>query len=198
MNTITGNEMLVMLTLFKDFTTSYNANNLSKMINMTSMGTLKILKNLEKKHLVTSKQLGKAIFYKPNFFNSFVKTYLSFLLEKESVDTEPQVKRWIKEFKSLGDYVEIAIVFGSVLSSKKYTDVDILIVLKPSQHKQLNKSLENIQRLTSKNIHIVKQTESDLVANLQKKDKVLLNIIKQGKVVFGNNKLLEVIEYVSR
>lgn len=197
MKTITNNEMKAMLTLFKDFSVSYNANSLSKRINLTPMGALKILKSLEKQNVLKSKKMGKAVFYKPNFDNDHTKTYLKFLLQKESEQPILRIKRWVKELGRLQSTAEIGILFGSVLKTDDYKDVDLLLVLKQSQNKEVNRLIADINRINVKNVHVVKQLKDDLKKNLEKKDKILLDIIKNGIVLFGYTQIIEAIGNVT-
>lgn len=197
MKTITNNEMKAMLTLFKDFSVSYNANSISKRINLTPMGALKILKSLEKQNVLKSKKMGKAVFYKPNFDNDHTKTYLKFLLQKESEQPIPRIKRWVKELGRLQSTAEIGILFGSVLKTDDYKDIDLLLVLTQSQNKEVNRLIADINRINVKNVHVVKQLKEDLKKNLEKKDKILLDIIKNGVVLFGYTQIIEVIGNVT-
>ena len=83
MQTITKNEMEAILIIFKDIDSHYNANNLSKKIGISSMGTLKILKRLEIQNILKSTTFGKAVFYKVNLGNDYARNYIEFLLKKE-------------------------------------------------------------------------------------------------------------------
>ena len=198
MKDITKNEMQVVLTLFKDFSSSYNANSLSKIIGLTSMGTLKILKKLEKEKILRSEQMGKAVFYKLDLTDDYVKNYLIFLLQKEAEQSIPRIKRWVKELRQLQDNADIGIIFGSVLETDDYNDIDLLLVLKQSQNKKINQLLSEIKEINIKKIHAVKQTKGDIKENLKKRDKVVLSIIKKGTVIFGYEKIIEIIKDVTR
>ena len=99
----------ILLALLKDVNIKYNANSISKIIGITSMGALKILKDLEKKDIITSEKLGKAVFYSVNLKKDFTKDYLEFLLKSEAEDSSSYVKRWISEIRKIE--VEISILF---------------------------------------------------------------------------------------
>ena len=197
MENITKNEMKVLLILLKDINVDYNANSLSKKIGLTAMGTLKILKKLEKQNILKSKQLGKAVFYKASL-DEYTKIYLKFLLQKEAEDSPPKVKRWVKELKQLQKTAEAGILFGSVLTKEDYNDVDLLLVLKQSQNKKSNRIISEIKKVNIKNLHVVKQAIQDIKSNLKKGDEVISSIIKNGIVLFGYEKIIEVIEYATR
>ncbi len=197
MNEISPNEINAILTIFKDFNNSYNANNLSKKINITSMGCLKILKDLEKKKILTSKQLGKARFYKINFENNYAKTYLKFILESEAEESSPRIKKWIRETRKLEEIGEIGIIFGSVLHKEEHSDIDLFLLLAKKNNIKINKQIEELNKINIKKIHVLKQTEEDLIKNLKDKNAVIISAIKEGIIAFGYEKIIKVIENVS-
>lgn len=196
MESITKNEIRVILELFKNFSVDYNATSLSKRLDMTPMGALKILKKLESERILKSKKYGKAVFYKIDFENPYTKSYIAFLLQKESQQSNAKIKRWIKDIKKFENCAEIAILFGSVIKNTDYKDVDILIITK--EIKKIRKIEEEINKVTNKKLHIIKQTEEDLVDNIKKRDRIILNIINTGIVLFGHEKLVGVLKNVSR
>ena len=55
----TEKERGALLILFKDFTSYYNANSLSKKLSISRIGSRKILKKLEKEELLIFKEIGK-------------------------------------------------------------------------------------------------------------------------------------------
>ena len=85
---------------------------------------------MEKQKLLKSKQMGKAVFYKPDLNNNYTQAFLKFLLQKKAEDANPRVKRWIAELRRLQGDAEMGILFGSVLYKENYNDVDLLIVIK--------------------------------------------------------------------
>lgn len=196
MREMTKNDARVLLTLFKDISNNYNANSLSKRVGLTSMGTLKILKNLEKQGILASKKLGKAVFYSISF-NDYTRSYLIFLLQKEAEESIPRIRRWVKELRKIKGNAEICILFGSLLKKQDYDDIDALLVLKQSQNRKANELLDEMGKLSTKKIHAVKQTEKDIKNNLKKHDKVMLNALNGSIVVFGYKKLVEIIENVT-
>ncbi len=198
MDGITKNEIKVLLVLLKSYGIDYNANNLSKRVGLSPMGVLKILKRLEEQHILVSKTLGKAVFYKPNYASGFAKKYLAFLLRKEVEDAPPRVKRWAKEVEVLQNHAEIGVLFGSVLSKQQHEDVDLLVVLEQQQNEGLQNALEEVNKVNLKRIHAVIQSKMDLTENITKKNPVVQNAIKTGVVAFGQEELVEVIGDVAR
>lgn len=194
MKGLTKKESEVLLKLLKEFTRDYNANSISKIVNITPRGALKILKNLAKENLIIGRKLGKAVFYKINFDDYYTLKILETLLISEARE---KAARWIYEFKSFFKNTEIVIIFGSIVKNPaKAKDIDLLLVFKKEKNKDLMKSVQEKKAISSKTIHVIKQTPKDLQNNLNKKDPVILSAIKNGFVLHGHNKLLEVIKNV--
>ena len=193
MKDITFNEIRLVLRILKSPEEDYNANNLSKVLSISPMGALKIAKRLVKEEVLTSRQIGKGIFYSINFKNPYAKQYLQFLLKREGEYSAPYIKRWISEIRKIKNS-ELAILFGSVLSkSETAKDIDVLFVVSQKIFNELKKEIGQINRMNDKKIHPVFQSIQDIKDNIKKQDKVVLNAIK-GIVIFGEDTLLEVIE----
>ncbi len=190
MKEITKAEMDVVLTLVKSPEVIYNANSLSKVIGITSMGTLKILKRLESENIVKSKKIGKAITYRINIEESYSRKYVSLLLVREAQYTSSIVKRWINELKKIKN-AEIIVLFGSVLNKQNPNDIDVLLVTDQKRFSKLQKEIEEINEINVKKIHPLYQTYNDLIKNIKKRDKSVISAIK-GIIVFGEEKFIEV------
>jgi hypothetical protein len=189
----TNNEMRVILEIAKSLKKSYNANSLSKVLGITSMGALKILKKLEKEEILSSKKFGKASFYEINFNNKYALDYVKFLLKNEAEFSNPYIKRWIRELRKI-DEAYIIIIFGSVLKIKeKANDVDTLFVIEKKKFDSLKSEIEKLNRINDKKIHPVYQTLEDLKSNILKEDKIILESIK-GIVTSGEDKLINFIK----
>jgi len=193
---ISPKEIEILLKLFKEFNRDYNANSISKEIKITSRGALKALKNLEKKEIVISKQLGKAIFYKVNLNDSYATKIIETILIGE---TKEKASRWLMEFNDLLDKTEIIILFGSVIRNQKYAnDIDLLIVLKKQKYKKIKVVIDKKNQILSKPVHPIYQTKEDLIHNLKKENRALISAINTGYVLTGHDKLIEVIKNVTR
>src|SRR3989344_6203277 len=111
MTTLPTKERETVLRLFKEYTTVYNANSISKVLNISHVGAQKIFKRLLQKNLVISKTIGKSITYKLNFDEEYVSQLVSFLLADEANN----FKRWKEEFKELFKKDRIIMLFGSAI-----------------------------------------------------------------------------------
>lgn len=193
MKDITNNEMLFVLSIFKSPEIEYNANSIAKYIGISPMGALKIAKRLEKENILISKELGRAIFYKLNFNNDYVKQYVKFLLKRESEQASAYVKRWVSELKKIKS-AEAAILFGSVLKRhNEAKDIDVLLITDKKKFPKLKKEIKDINLINIKKLHPLYQEKEDLRRNIKKGDKPILNAIK-GIVVFGEDKIISLLE----
>ena len=189
MEGITKAEMDIVLLLVKSPEVIYNANSLSKVVGITPMGTLKILKRLEEEAVVKSKRIGNAITYRIASEELYARKYVSFILAREAHSASPQIKRWITEVKKIKN-AEIIVLFGSILQKQNPNDIDLLLITNKTIFSQLQKEIEELNELNIKKIHPLYQTEEDMIKNIKKRDKPLLNAIK-GVVVKGEEKFLD-------
>ncbi|MBN2422825.1 nucleotidyltransferase domain-containing protein [Candidatus Woesearchaeota archaeon] len=180
--------------LFKDFTKEYNPSSISAEVGKTRVGAYKSLKNLEKNNIVKSKKLGKANFYYLRLGDEYVKKHIELLLMEEA----RKKQRWIDEFKELCKYVKVVLLFGSVLKKPKTAnDIDLLLIMNKDKNKQVNEIIKEKNTILIQKIHPLKQTEKDFIKNFKKNNKVLLTAVKEGIVLHGYEKYVELIKYVS-
>lgn len=189
-------ETEIMLKLFKDFSKNYNANSLSKEINMSPRGALHNLKNLEKRGLLTSLSMGKATFYKINLKDIYAKRTIETLLIEESRE---KAKKWLFEFREAHKYFKIIILFGSAIRNlNKANDIDVIFVLDKNKYSSAQEFIVNKNRLLVKPIHSVLQTSTDLKQNLEKKNPAIINALKTGYVLHGYENLVKILENVTK
>ncbi|MBS3166508.1 nucleotidyltransferase domain-containing protein [Candidatus Woesearchaeota archaeon] len=194
MATLTKKERETVLVLFKGYTTFYNANSISKVINISHVGAQKIFKRLLQENLVVSKTIGKSITYKLNFNDNYVSQIVTFLLADEANN----FKRWKEEFKELFKQDRIIMLFGSTIKDYVHAhDIDLMIVLENSDVKEVNKILKKKEEVLPKKIHTIKLNQQDLFENLKKKDKAFIDIIKNAIVLSGQDKYVEALKHVA-
>ena len=190
MISLTKKEREVLLILFKDFTSYYNANSISKILKITHVGAQKIFKRLN--NILISKRIGKSIIHKLKLEDDYTKKLISFLLADEANN----FKRWNEEFKKLFKEDRIIILFGS--SIKNYStsnDIDIMIVMDKKDIKEVNTMLKEKEDIFPKPIHAIKLTYDDLLKNI--KNKEMIDIIKNGIILYGYDKYVELIKNVT-
>lgn len=191
---LTPNERKTMLVLIKDYSVFYNANSISKIISISHVGAQKIFKRFLQENLVMSKVIGKSIIYKLNFNDSYVSQLVSFLLADEANN----FKRWKEEFKELFEKDRIVMIFGSTI--KDYAsakDIDLMIVIKDKEIREINDVIKKKEELLPKKLHAIKLTHKDLLENIKRKDKVIINIMKNAVVLYGQDKYVEIMKNVA-
>ncbi len=191
MISLTEKERRALLILFKEFTTYYNANSISKVLGISHVGAQKIFKRLLRERILKDKQIGKSIIYKPRINDDYVCKLIAFLLADEANN----FKRWKEEFKELFRKDGIVILFGS--SAKDYAkakDIDIMVVIKKDEFKEIKDIIKEKQELLPKKIHSIELTKSDLVRNIKQKKEAIIDIVKNGVVLYGQNEYVEVVK----
>lgn len=194
MVSLTPKEKETLLILFKDFTTFYNANSISKILRISHVGAQKIFKRLLKENLLTSKKIGKSIIYKPKLNDDYVRKLIAFLLADEAND----FKRWKEEFKALFKKDRIILMYGSAIKNYDTArDIDIIIVTKKEECKEVTNIIKEKQEVLPKKIHSIELTADDLLKNLKKKEDAILNIIKNAIVLYGQDNYVEIMKNVT-
>ncbi|MEK6895870.1 MAG: ArsR family transcriptional regulator [Nanoarchaeota archaeon] len=190
----TRKESDILLKLFKDFSKNYNSNSISKEVNISPRGALKILKKLEKDKILVGRKLGQATFYKLNLNDLYARRVMEVLLTKEARD---KAQRWISEFKEVFSYADIVIIFGSMIKNPAHaSDIDLLLVFKRRKYKEVSDFINDKNKILLKKIHDIPQTMQDLTENL-KKNPAIIDAIRTGYVLHGFNELVEVIKNVT-
>ena len=165
MKEITKAEMDIVLKLVKSPEIYYNANNLAKVVGITAMGALKILKRLEKESILESKKVGKAIIYRINTENSYALRYVALILLREPLHAIPQVKRWVEEFRKIKN-AELIVLFGSVLEKPNPNDIDVLFVTDQKRFSKLQQEIKELNEISIKKIHPMYQAYNDIIKNI--------------------------------
>lgn len=194
MTTLTKKERETLLILFKDFTSFYNANSISKVLNISHVGAQKIFKRLLHENLVISKTIGKSITYKLNFNEAYVNQLIAFLLADEANN----FRRWKEEFKELFKKDRIILLFGSAIKDYAHAhDIDVMIVLENKDVKKVNEVLKKKEEILPKKLHAIKLNYHDLLDNIKKKDKAIMDIIKNAIILYGQEKYVGILKNVT-
>ena len=192
---LTEKERKALLILFKDFTNYYNANSISKILGMSRIGAMKMLKKFLNENLLISKQIGNSIIYKINLDDDYARKLIAFLLADEANN----FKRWKEEFKELFKKDRIVMLYGSaIIDYSKANDVDIMLIIKKSDYKEVRRVIEARQKILPKKIHSIELTSVDLLDNIRKGKKPIINIIKTAIILYEQDKYVEILKNVTR
>ena len=184
-------EKKIVLRLFKDFTVDYNSSSIAKVLNKTRVGTFKALNSLEKDTIVKGRILGKARFYRINLEDEYARKNVETLLMEEAKN----YTRWKDELNELFGLTYIVILFGSIIrNEEKANDIDLLLVFDIKNNSKINQFIKEKNQLLIKKLHPIKQTKGDLIKNIIKRDKVVIDAIRSGIVLHGHEKIIGMIK----
>src|SRR3989338_7126919 len=195
MATLPPKERETVLLLLKDYTTFYNANSISKILQISHVGAQKILKRLLQQNIVISRTIGKSIIYKLNFADDYVHSLVVFLLADEA----NHFKRWKEEFKELFKKDRVVLLFSSSVKDYAHAnDIDLMIVLQNKEVTEVNAIIKKKEEMLPKKLHAIKLNHQDLLENVKKKDKAFIDIIKNGIILYGQDKYLEILKHTQK
>jgi hypothetical protein len=188
---LTQNEKNVLKTIFTSFEDN-SINAISKKCHLAPNGAMKILKKFEKENILKPKKISNLISYKINFEDEKTRSILQLALISE---LKGRLKFRYGDLKDLKGLTESAIIFGSYTDLKKDpNDLDLLIILKKNDFEEYKKESSRIFKTMPIKIHEVLQTQEDFKGNLIKKDKIILEILKTGIILWGQDKIINFIE----
>ena len=195
MISLTQKEREALLILFKDFSMFYNANSISKILDISHVGAQKIFKRLLNENLVIDKKIGKSITYKPRLEDDYVCKLISFLLADEA---NSKFKRWKEEFKELFKKERIVMLFGSTIKNYETArDIDVMIVIEKKDYGEVKKIIDEKQAILPKKIHSIESTGEDLIKNIKNRQEAIMDIIKNAIILYGQESYVEVMKNVS-
>ncbi len=191
-----NNEDRILKVFLKQFSVNWTITLLFKEINMSRVGTWKVLKKLKEDKLIIIYSIGKGktstFILKLNWENPVLEKRLSLILAKEAL----KYQRWISNFGELESLNEFVILYGSILHSpKEASDIDILgIVFNKNNFLDIEKRIKKIQKTQIKEIHLENFTKSEFKDELKKPNKVFIDAIKKGIILFGQEKFIKFIK----
>lgn len=184
-------EQEIIKILFKEPEESYNSRNISKKIGMSHAGAFKILEALKKKEIVISKKVGKANIYSLNLKDKIAEKSIEIALTLESRN----YLKWVEEFRKIGEKSSFIILFGSILRNEKEAkDIDLLIVLNMEKLKEIEKEIERKKNILIKPLHALYQTPEEFIKSMHSKNKVSLEILKTGIVLYGQERVIDILK----
>lgn len=186
---LTENEKKVLRLLMAAFDTDYSINQVARECNITPNGAYKILKKFEREGILAAKNIANIKSYRVNFNNEATDNYLELALMN---DLAGRIKYRMDDLKHLRNVTKVCIIFGSYISQKKEpNDLDVLFIVEKENYKEYKAALR--EAIIPVKIHDVVQTENDLLQNIRKKEKVIMEILRKGHVLWGQKTIVKVI-----
>ena len=188
----------ILKVLLKQFTIKWTITSLAKELNMSRVGIWKVLKKLEAERLVLLSPVGEgktSIFnINLNWENPVLEKNLSLILTKDAFKNQ----RWLNNFKEIEDKLNFLILYGSIIHSpKEANDIDILgVVSNKNNFLSIEETIKKIQKTQIKKIHSENFTQTEFKEEIKKPNKIFLEAIKKGVVIFGQEKFIKFIKEV--
>ena len=190
---ITNNEKKILKFLLSHFNSDYSINEIAKKCSLAPNGAYEILKKFEKKEILLPKKIANSKSYKINFDSIETNKLLELALIPDY--KEFKIKYRYNDLKPLEDMTALCIIFGSYITKKeKPNDIDILFVIKKLDYKKYSEALEKVKRILPLKLHDVIQTKEDLTKNIKKEEKLIIEAISEGIVLWGHEFLIEAIK----
>ena len=194
---ITNNEKKILKFLLANFYSDYSINELAKKCSLAPNGAYEILKKFEEKEILLPKNVANSKSYKINFDSIETNKLLELALIPDY--KEPKIKYRYNDLKPLEDITSLCIIFGSYAAKKeKPNDIDILFVIKKSDYKRYSEILGKVKRILPLKLHDVIQTKEDLIKNIKKEEKLIIEAISGGIVLWGHEFLIGVIKNAAK
>ncbi len=190
MFSLTKNESKVINFLARNWSERMSMNEVGRRLGLSPMGAYKILKKLEKQKILVFESIGQAMYYKINFNNQLARKSAEFVLSQNELNSFAKV--CAEDLRKIQGLADCVIIFGSVLTKGiDANDIDIFCIIKKRNYENLRRKVQELQRTSSKKLQLVIQTFEDLVKNIQNKDFVLLDILRKGAILSGQEIILE-------
>jgi len=193
MYSLTENETRMMDFLIRNFSERNSINAIGRKLKISHTGAHKILKKLEGMKAVKPERIGNAVYYKANLEEDVGKKMSEFALVNKALNPFSQVLE--DDFRPFKDIVSCCVLFGSVLKKgREAGDIDVMLVFEQKDFKKVMKRLDELREMKTKKIHELIQTKADLARNIRKGDKVILDIMRNGQVLWGSEVIVEAIK----
>ncbi len=186
-------ENKILKILLKQFSLDWTITSLANELKLSRVGIWKVLKKLEKDKLIILTQIGQGKTsvskIKLNWENPILEKKLSLILTEEALNHQ----RWLTNFEELKDKTEFAIIYGSILNSpKEANDIDILeIVSSKKNFLDVDRIIQKTQKTQIKKIHSESFTKKEFKEELKKPNKIFIDTIKKGIVLFGQEDFIK-------
>ncbi len=195
---VSKNTYRVLEILLRNPTENYNINQVARVLKISVGGAHKILKELEGRCILTTSKLGNAVYYKIDLLNKEARKLCELvLLEDKSKrladnSTAKVYAAEIEKFKA-----KIIVLFGSVLTKRqKANDIDVLFVVNKTDVEEVRRFCTDVSKFKTKPVIPLIMTESDFKCKLKERNKVILEIIRAGVVLSGEDTFVNLLEAI--
>ena len=181
----------LVLSLLKDFSAIHTATSLAQQLKMSRWGVWKMIRQLHQEEIVALTPVGSGKTSTQTIHLNWNNPLTDKIATLALAEEEATYKRWIFNFAELEPEVDFLLLYGSILHSPQTAgDIDILSVAKEKKFSSINTYIFTIQKTQEKKIHSYNFTAQELIQELRKPNKVFLDALKKGVVLFGQEKFV--------
>ena len=166
MLSLSDNEFSVISFLVRNFTEKLTIRSIAQRLNFSSAGVFNILKKLEKNNIVAGQKLGTGLFYSINFENRIAGHLAAIVLLFSDEKITLNIEQLKQAKAAIFDKKTLLLVTDSI------TVLDISIP----------------------NVNVIAKTEEEAIDLFRKRNQEMLQLLKKGIVLFGEDKIVEIIK----
>lgn len=166
MLSLSDNEFSVLNFLVRNFTEKLTIRNIAQRLKFSPAGVFNILKKLEKQDIVAGEKLGTGLFYSINFENKIAEYLAKIVL----LYSEEKIGIDVSKLKQAN---------AAILDKKN-------LLLITDSISALDISISDLDTIT--------KTEEEIIDLFRKKDSGMLNLLRNGTVLFGEEKIADIIK----
>jgi len=183
---------------FKHYKDKYNARQLARLLNINHAHVNKLCKLLADKNLLVKEEIGNAVYFSYNYYNSLAIKFMEYILSIEEKDFPKWITVLLHSMNKFKPYIQLGLFFGSSIKTKDFRDIDILLMYKINETKNVKKIKDEIRRseLVEQPIRYVDISEKDILSN--KEDDIFYNILSNNLVFYNSEKYVGVIKKCHR
>lgn len=167
MISLSDNEFSVINFLIRNFTERLTIRNIAKKLGFSPAGVFNILKKLEKEGIVTGQRFGTGLFYSINLDNK-ISWHLACIVLLYS---DEKLERL--------NFEQLRHAKAAIFDKK-----NLLLII------------DNVTIIdtTIPNVNVISKTEDEALILFRKKDQEILQVLRKGVVLFGEEKIVDIIK----
>ena len=185
--------------LFRNIPNKFNVNQISRELKISVGSAYKILKSLEKRSVLVSQKIGNGIYYALSLDNKEAENITELvLLENRSkmLSKKPVASIYAKDLKEAEKLSKAIILFGSILDTKDANDIDVLFIIDRGRSGAIEDFCMKLSNLRPKRINPLLMTMTDFKGNIKKQDKVVVDILRKGIILSGEDAIINTLREV--
>lgn len=189
MNELTlSNSNLRVLAVLLSSIKEHNLHSLASSTGLSVMGISKIIRQLEKKQIVTITKIGKSYLIRPNqspknilFFSLAERHKFQEFLQKHSA-----LKGFLTQLREkLAEKAEFALIFGSYASGEEGTNSDLDLLVVSSKKKEIAKAIKTLSVILEVDLSPIIVSPEEFISQSRKKHRLYQEIINGKRVIIA-------------